>query len=65
VFDASNKLHPGVLSLNIRCYGNYDQCLDIREVVGGRVIEGQYCNAFIIPTDNLTAYFLQVKKKKC
>jgi hypothetical protein len=64
VFDASSKVNPGILSLNLRWYGNYDQCLDIREVVGGGVIEGQYCNAFIILTDNLTAYFSQVKKIK-
>ncbi|KAJ3630434.1 hypothetical protein MTP99_011629 [Tenebrio molitor] len=60
MFDASSKVNPGILSLNLRWYGNYDQCLDIREVVGGRVIEGQYCNAFIILTDNLTAYFSQL-----
>ncbi|CAH1370108.1 unnamed protein product, partial [Tenebrio molitor] len=60
VFDASSKVNPGILSLNLRWYGNYDQCLDIREVVGGGVIEGQYCNAFIILTDNLTAYFSQL-----
>jgi hypothetical protein len=64
VFDASSKVNPGILSLNLRWYGNYDQCLDTSEVIGGRVIEGQYCNAFIIPTANLTAYFSQVKKKK-
>jgi hypothetical protein len=64
VFDASSKVNPGVLNANLRWYGNYDQCLDIREVVGGRVIEGQYCSAFIIPKANMVAYFLQVKKKK-
>jgi hypothetical protein len=46
VFDASSKVNPGIFSLNLRWYGNYDQCLDTSEVIGGRVIEGQYCNAF-------------------
>jgi hypothetical protein len=63
VFDASSKVNPGIFSLTLRWFGNYDQCLDISEVVGGRVIEGQYCNAIVNPTANLTAYFSQVKKK--
>jgi sulfur transfer complex TusBCD TusB component (DsrH family) len=63
VFDASSKVNPGILSLTLRWFGNYDQCLGISEVVGGCVIEGQYCNAIVNPTANLTAYFSQVKKR--
>ncbi|KAJ3630435.1 hypothetical protein MTP99_011629 [Tenebrio molitor] len=59
MFDASSKVNPGILSLNLRWYGNYDQCLNIREVVGGRVIEGQYCNALIV-INNITGHFPQL-----
>lgn len=49
MFDSSAKVGSGLLKGNVFQVGDYEQCLDINDIVNGREIIGKYCNILLKP----------------
>ena len=62
--DASGKINAGILNGNVHIFGDYDQCLSIKEHVRGRTIEGKYCSALITISDEILSDELLYLKSK-
>lgn len=54
MFDSSAKIGPEFLKGDIFQVGNFDQCLDINEIVEGHEMIGKYCNSFLKPKKNIS-----------
>lgn len=52
MIDSSAKPGSGMLKGHVFHAGDYEQCLDVNEVVNGREIVGKYCNMLFKPNKN-------------
>ncbi|CAH1104896.1 unnamed protein product [Psylliodes chrysocephalus] len=56
MLDATGKLQSGIFAGNFFMNGNFDECIDIKEM-RNKTIRGQYCTVLLTPSDRYSHSF--------